>query len=76
MPVPKATAPNFALVAPTGEQIDRQRTIAAQAQTFANTLVDSCPPGEALDTAIQSLQNSVLWANQAIIYAMQSGHAG
>jgi hypothetical protein len=72
---PGATIPKFAPVAPSGRQIDQQNLIAAKATEFAHTLAENCPPGEALDTALQSLQNSVLWANQGIVYAGEAAGA-
>ena len=65
----KPTIHNFAISTPNTQQLDKQRAVAAEAQTFVNTLIENCPAGPELDMALVSLRSCTLWANQGITTA-------
>jgi hypothetical protein len=66
---PTATVPSFThpTVQLTQQQTDRQRALGLQAQVLANALVENCPQGEELDSALLALRTTIMWANQSII---------
>ena len=66
---PSTSAPNFSFQAqePNPTVVARQKRIATEVQTLAQTLGDNCPPSEELTAAYNSLRVVQMWANQAIL---------
>jgi hypothetical protein len=66
-PTNHATAPDFGVPASNNTQLQKQKSIAAKAQEFANVLAETCPQSLELNSAFSALRTVQMWANQSII---------
>jgi len=57
---------NFKYHAPNTTQINKYFEIRESAKKLAYLLLDSCPFSHERDTAIEKLEESVMWANSSI----------
>ncbi len=57
---------NFTYHAPHGIQADRYGNLREKAKTFAEYLLEECPPSRELTLALTNLEQATFWANASI----------